>query len=821
MKKIKKKAGLIAIAVCALSGWVQAEIVATATSLDVNFNSTNDYPNNAVFRGFDVGAPNNDLVIDETGGIAGDGALDFTANSRGLNWRQALDGEILSQSLVFTKNDLEASNGQATFFVMGFSTDVDGHVTDPTQGAGSADADAFQLSFYHPSASDTYTLTLREFTNGVNGAQFYSNFDATGTNMLQFDLTLEQTASNTFDWGYTLTDLGPAGAGSTVVASDTKSITSAEFAAALSTNGVYAGMRSANQTGGVLSGLDQWTVVSSNSVPPEPPAPVFEEALLFTDFNNGNYQDVNSFTLGATNNFWSGNSQYSETNSQLVATIDSSGSNYKSANITSNPDGGYSTAFNFFDKRIKLKVRGISFDGTTGTDPTGLPDTKMQQIFSFMGDGTVPGSTQDSIFAEVRADGRVRLKSRIDGSYLGAGGLLDEVTVANMTGFDLTLEPGTTGTDYSLTVYGDSDSQASGSVTGLVKADWGAGDGAAKLGLWAQEQDNATPPAGEFIMVSTVGSYELVELVDSPLVTLVDYGFDQTNASPDVVAANIATNDFTGGTVTTNDATATPIDGPPVIQTAGPDAVLSFTVSPDLTNQVDYSSLSYEIRMYTQTATIERKVEITSSATGTNVLHTLYNFAGWQRDGSDPADDKLGNEWESRTLDLSGISELQDVVGPVTFSFNYIDITPGGGDSSYVFMDAVKLTGRIRDAEVILSPYEAFTALYGLSGTPSDDKDQDGLADYAEYVFGGLPDNAGDQGTQPVFDTAGGDYIYSLIGDTNVTAHVVSTENLVLGPWVTNDTINVSVNNGVLGVYSNSFGTGASQLFIKLELETP
>ena len=552
---------------------------------------------------------------------------------------------------------------------------------------------------------------------------------------------------------------------------------------------------------------------------PVPPPPGFDETILFDDFDNGSYRDVNTYTGGSTANFWSSNSQFSEDTpgSQLVATIDSSAGNYKSANSTS---GSYSPDFSFFDKTQKLKVRGISFDGTTGTDPTGLTDIQMQQWYAFLGDGTVAANSQDSLWAEVRGDGRVRLKARNEGAYLdaGAGNAFAEATVANITGFDLTLEPGDTGTDYELTLYGDSTLTVSGNIASLTKDVWGAGDGGTKLGLWAQEVDGVKPGAGEFIMVSTVGSYEIVSVADAPNVTLLEYGFDQTNASPDVVAANIATADFMGGTVSTSTASATPIDGPPVVQTAGPDAVLSFTVTPDVTNQVEYTTLSFEMRMYTQTATIERKVEITSSATGTNVLYTLYNFAGWQLDGSNPADDKLGNDWESRTIDLSGIAALQGV-GPVTFSFNYIDITPGGGSASTIFMDAIEVKGRIKAA--VATGFAGFAVDYGLSGTATDDYDGDGLLDYGEYVFGGLPNDAGDQGTQPVFDAAGGNYVYSLIGDTNVTAHVVSTANLVLGPWVTNNTVNVSVNNGVLGVYSNSFGTGASQLFIKLELETP
>tara|TARA_A100001015_G_scaffold272431_1_gene326986 strand:- start:4442 stop:5251 length:810 start_codon:yes stop_codon:yes gene_type:complete len=246
-----------------VAGWAHASIVATPTSLDVNFNDASDYPNNAVFRGFDVA----ELVHDATGGIAGDGALDITANSRGLNWKQALSGTTINQTAVFTKNDLTGAKGKAVFLMMGFSTDVDGHVTNPTQGAGSAGADAFQLQFYHDPLNSNISLSLKSFKDGANLKQKHSNMAYTGSNMLQVDLSLELTAADTFTWGATLTDLGSAGAGSTEVANFSDSFVFADFATALAGDGVYAGMRSANLSAGSLSGLDEWSV---SSVIPEP-----------------------------------------------------------------------------------------------------------------------------------------------------------------------------------------------------------------------------------------------------------------------------------------------------------------------------------------------------------------------------------------------------------------------------------------------------------------------------------------------------------------------------------------------------------------------
>ena len=86
--------------------------------------------------------------------------------------------------------------------------------------------------------------------------------------MLQFDLTLTRTGTDTFDWSYVATDLGAAGAESTVVSSKTQSITFADFGTSMDGGGIYAAIRSGDQAGGLISGLDQWSV----NVVPEPSA---------------------------------------------------------------------------------------------------------------------------------------------------------------------------------------------------------------------------------------------------------------------------------------------------------------------------------------------------------------------------------------------------------------------------------------------------------------------------------------------------------------------------------------------------------------------
>jgi len=270
-KTITSICSLAALSAAMISS-AYAGITETLTSLDVNFNDAADHLNDTTFKR--LGA----FAHSEGGGIAGDGALDFTANYRAINWKQSLTGGVgttITQSLVFTDNDLANTYAQSVPFMMGFSNNVDSHVADPTTGGGGiATADAFQLQLFNGLDSNgglgNISTTLRPFIDGAPGVQKYSNFDYTGTNMLQFDMTLTRTGTATFDWGYVVTDLGEAGAGSTVVSSNTQSFTSADFGASLDGDGIYAGLRSTNQASGLVNGLDQWSV---NVVPvPEPRA---------------------------------------------------------------------------------------------------------------------------------------------------------------------------------------------------------------------------------------------------------------------------------------------------------------------------------------------------------------------------------------------------------------------------------------------------------------------------------------------------------------------------------------------------------------------
>ena len=249
-----------------------AGITETTTSLIVDFNDASDHTSNDTFKRF------GSFTHNPTGGIASDGALVFPSNYQGINWKQGLTGGIgtvITQSLVFTANNLADTNPKAVPFVMGFTNNVDSHVGDPTAPNNSyPTADAFQLQIYHDLPNTRINTTLKNVVDGTVDQQKYANFAYTGTNMLQFDLSLTRTGTNSYDWGYVLTDLGADGSGSSLLSSNTQSITTASsdfgFGSALDGGGIYAAMRSGNQASGQLNGVDSWSV-NVNAVP-EPSA---------------------------------------------------------------------------------------------------------------------------------------------------------------------------------------------------------------------------------------------------------------------------------------------------------------------------------------------------------------------------------------------------------------------------------------------------------------------------------------------------------------------------------------------------------------------
>ena len=188
---------------------------------------------------------------------------------------------------------------------------------------------------------------------------------------------------------------------------------------------------------------------------------------------------------------------------------------------------------------------------------------------------------------------------------------------------------------------------------------------------------------------------------------LTEYRFDETNMVADVVASGISAGniDWDTGYIETADGKANPY-GMPHWKKFGTAATLNFTLAPSA-GSASYTNLSFAVQMDSVTGTKERKLEITSSATGATVLHTIYNYAAWQTAGSNSEDDKTFSDWVERGIDLSGYTALQDASGPVTFYFAFSD-TIGGGENGNLRMDNIGVAGVI--------PEPATLGLVGMVG---------------------------------------------------------------------------------------------------------
>lgn len=188
---------------------------------------------------------------------------------------------------------------------------------------------------------------------------------------------------------------------------------------------------------------------------------------------------------------------------------------------------------------------------------------------------------------------------------------------------------------------------------------------------------------------------------------LTEYRFDQTNKVADIVAPGITAGNinWNTGSITTSDGKANPY-GMPHWKKFGTAATIDFTLAASAGAAI-YTNLSFAVQMDSATGTKERKLEITSSATGATVLHTIYNYAAWQTAGSNSEDDKTFGDWVERDIDLSGHTALQDASGPVTIYFAFSD-TIGGGENGNLRMDNIGVAGVI--------PEPATMGLVGMVG---------------------------------------------------------------------------------------------------------
>lgn len=123
--------------------------------------------------------------------------------------------------------------------------------------------------------------------------------------------------------------------------------------------------------------------------------------------------------------------------------------------------------------------------------------------------------------------------------------------------------------------------------------------------------------------------------------------------------------------------------------------------------------------------------------------------------------------------------------------------------------------------EVALVGYDAWADQYPLEDLTdrNGDNDNDGLSNFGEWVFGGVPNDGDDQGASTAaWDAASGQYMFSVLQDDSLTISVLTNIDLVSGGWGVHDTIEVPLTTDSMKAYTNSVGTSADQVFIKLEV---
>lgn len=174
------------------------------------------------------------------------------------------------------------------------------------------------------------------------------------------------------------------------------------------------------------------------------------------------------------------------------------------------------------------------------------------------------------------------------------------------------------------------------------------------------------------------------------------------------------------------------------------------------------------------------------------------------------------NTWWGDTETMNFTTEPFDLSGLVVETEIWLRISPVGTRTLMApALDDLTLTASGGPDGL----WNSFITQYALSGDKFADSDSDGVIDWAEYMTGGNPTNAADNGVLQVFDVASGQYSFSLVGDSTLTAHVLTNANLVSGEWGTNATLKINTTDGVLSNYTERVETSENQLFIRLLVE--
>ncbi|QBG47239.1 hypothetical protein EGM51_07460 [Verrucomicrobia bacterium S94] len=113
--------------------------------------------------------------------------------------------------------------------------------------------------------------------------------------------------------------------------------------------------------------------------------------------------------------------------------------------------------------------------------------------------------------------------------------------------------------------------------------------------------------------------------------------------------------------------------------------------------------------------------------------------------------------------------------------------------------------------------YDLWADTYGVTD-PEGHNDADGISNWGEWVLDGDPNDSSDVGVVPVM--SGSDYVFSIRNDSTVGYALITTEDLVMGPWTTGEVTVVTLNDFEMSEITNTVSdSGTGRIFVKLYLE--
>ncbi len=149
-------------------------------------------------------------------------------------------------------------------------------------------------------------------------------------------------------------------------------------------------------------------------------------------------------------------------------------------------------------------------------------------------------------------------------------------------------------------------------------------------------------------------------------------------------------------------------------------------------------------------------------------------------------------EWDGKTIVKLRIDPIS--VGGATFAIDWIRASDGDLDNDGI-ADIDEGTGDsdgdgLLDIEDPATPYQAWAFSHAVSGSETDDDDQDSLPNLSEYALGGNPANPADRGHVPTLATRTSwlDYVHAKRSAPNsgITYTVEVADDLVAPDWTTN-----------------------------------